>query len=460
MILLRNPLGRRTMLRGLGTTMALPFLEAMMPAAKAADIAARPKRLQIFYSPNGMMMEGYRPATPPVAGVGHAITTSGLVLPSTLEPLAPHRDQLTVISGLGHPSAAAMGDRPAGHGRSCPAFLTGTHVRQTEGTDIRCAISVDQVYANHLGDTTQLSSLELGIDQSSLLGSCDIGYSCAYTNGISWRNPTVPLPVTANPRDVFERLFGDGDALDTKSRLAQLRRQSSILDFVMDDTARLSGHLGTADRHKLDEYLDATRDIERRIQRTMASGGDAAGGAQASVIDRPAGIPDSFDEHVRMMIDLQVLAMQADITRVGSFMIGRELSNRTYPEIGVPDSHHMLSHHGHNPDKIAKLERINRHHMTYFAYYLQRMKDVKDGEGSLLDRTLVLRGSAFGDPNEHDHMDLPVIVAGGLTSGNRHLVVEPKTTASNLLLAALQLLDMPARSFGDSTGPLTALAGG
>ena len=446
MIVPSKHLARRTMLRGLGTVMALPFLEAMMPTAKAADLAARPKRLQIFYSPNGMMMSDFRPATQ-----GAQVT-----LPPTLEPLAPHRDYVTVITGLGYPSAAAMGDRPAGHGRSCPAFLTGTHVKQTEGTDIRCAISVDQVFANHVGDATQLSSLELGIDQASLLGSCDIGYSCAYTNGISWRSPTVPLPVTANPRDVFERLFGDGDALDRNSRVTQLRRQSSILDFVKDDAARLSGGLGAADRHKLDEYLEATRDIERRIQKAMTSGD----GPQAANLERPAGIPDSFDAHVRMMIDLQVLAMQADITRVGSFMIGRELSNRTYPEIGVPDSHHMLSHHGHDPAKIEKLTRINRHHMEYFAYYLQRMRDVKDGEGSLLDRTLVIRGSAFGDPNEHDHMDLPIIVAGGLVKGDRHLAVAKNTTASNLLLTALHLLDVPATSFGDSVGPLTALADG
>ena len=444
MIVLRKPLARRTMLRGLGTMMALPFLEAMMPAASAADIAARPKRLQIFYSPNGMMMENFRPTS----------QGPGLVLPTTLEPLASHRQYVSVVSGLGHPSAAAMGDRPAGHGRSCPAFLTGTHVKQTEGTDIRCAISVDQVFANHLGEATQLSSLELGIDQASLLGSCDIGYSCAYTNGISWRSPTVPLPVTANPRDVFERLFGDGDTLDAKDRVAQLRRQSSILDFVMEDTARLSGQLGVEDRHKLDEYLEATRDVEKRIQKAMTSGGSA----QAAALERPAGIPNSFDEHVRLMIDLQVLAMQADITRVGSFMIGHELSNRTYPEIGVPDSHHMLSHHGHNPEKIVKLARINRHHMEYFAYYLQRMRDVQDGEGSLLDRTLVLRGSAFGDPNEHDHMDLPIIVAGGLVKGDRHIVVEKNTTASNLLLASLHVLGVQANAFGDSTGSLKELA--
>ncbi len=407
MRLMRQPLARRTMLRGLGTMIALPFLEAMAPSAKAAEAAARPKRLQVFYSPNGMMMETFRPPS----------TGPGLVLPSTLEPLAPHRKDITVISGLGHPSADAMGDRPAGHGRSCPAFLTGTHVKQTEGADIRCGISMDQVFANHLGDATPLSSLELGIDQASLLGSCDINYSCAYTNGISWRSPTVPLPVTANPADVFERLFGDGAVLDEASRLAQARQQSSILDFARDDASRLSGRLGAA-------------------------------------------VPDSFDAHVRLMIDLQVLAMQADITRVGSFMIGRELSNRTYPEIGVPDSHHMLSHHGHIPEKIAKLSRINRRHMDYFAYYLQRMKDVKDGEGSLLDRTLVIRGSAFGDPNEHDHMDLPIVVAGGLVKGDRHLAVEKHTTMSNLLLSGLHLLDVPAKSFGDSTGPLKELADG
>lgn len=246
MILRRQPLARRTVLRGIGTAMALPFMEAMAPSAKAADAAARPRRLSVFYTPNGMMMDQFRP------GPGA----------TTLEPLNAFKDRMTVITGLGHPQAAPMGDLNAGHGRSCPAFLTGTHVRQTEGTDIRCAISVDQVYARHLGDATQLSSLETGIDQPSLLGSCDIGYSCAYTNGISWMSPTVPLPVAANPRDVFERLFGDGDALDAQSRMAQMRRQTSILDFVREDAQRLTGELGMEDRRKLDEYLTATRDIE------------------------------------------------------------------------------------------------------------------------------------------------------------------------------------------------------
>jgi hypothetical protein len=254
----------------------------------------RPRRLSVFYTPNGMMMDQFRP------GPGA----------TTLEPLNAFKDRMTVITGLGHPQAAPMGDLNAGHGRSCPAFLTGTHVRQTEGTDIRCAISVDQVYARHLGDATQLSSLETGIDQPSLLGSCDIGYSCAYTNGISWMSPTVPLPVAANPRDVFERLFGDGDALDAQSRMAQMRRQTSILDFVREDAQRLTGQLGMEDRRKLDEYLTATRDIEKRIQRAASTPL-----ADAGSMERPAGIPDSFDAHVKLMVDLQVLAFQADITR-------------------------------------------------------------------------------------------------------------------------------------------------
>ncbi|HEY6868879.1 MAG TPA: DUF1552 domain-containing protein, partial [Novosphingobium sp.] len=261
MRVIRPALSRRTVLRGLGTALSLPLLEAMVPAAGAADLARRPRRLLVFYTPNGMTMGEYRPTT----------TGRGFALPPTLAPLAPHRDDLLVVSGLGHPQAAAMGDRPAGHGRSCPAFLTGAHARQTEGPDIRCGVSMDQVFAAHLGDATPIPSLELGIDQASLLGSCDINYSCAYTNGISWLTPTVPLPVAANPRDVFERMFGDGEVADEAGRLAQLRRQGSILDFVRDDAARLADRLGSADRHKLDEYLDATRAIEKRIQRAITT---------------------------------------------------------------------------------------------------------------------------------------------------------------------------------------------
>ncbi|WCT77614.1 DUF1552 domain-containing protein [Novosphingobium humi] len=442
MMIPRPILSRRTLLRGAGAAMALPFLEAMAPSAKAADRVARPRRLFVFYTPNGMMMDQFRPAA---TGMDYA-------LPPTLTPLEKFKSRMSVITGLGHPQAAAMGDLSAGHGRSCPAFLTGTHVRQTEGTDIRCAISMDQAYARHLGDATALPSIEAGIDQPSLLGSCDIGYSCAYTNGLSWMSPTVPLPVAANPAEIFERMFGDGDAIDPAAQAARLRRQASLLDFVREDAARLNRQLGVEDRRKLDEYLTATRDIERRIQRAANTPMAQAG------IERPAGIPDSFDEHVRLMLDLQVLAMQADITRVATFMAGREISNRTYPEIGVPDSHHMLSHHGQMAEKKAKLAQINRYHMTYFAYLLEKMAAVRDGEASLLDTSFVLRGSAFGDSNEHDFMDLPIVVAGGLVRHVGHARVEKGTTMSNLLLTGLQAVGMPIEKFGDSTGALKELA--
>jgi hypothetical protein len=436
-------MNRRTVLRGLGTAVALPLMEAMVPAARAAKPAARPKRLQIFYTPNGMIMQSFTPQT---AGRDYALSP-------TLAPLEAFRNDFTVISGLAHYQASALGDGPGGHGRSCGAYLTGAHPKRTEGSDLQCGVSMDQVVARHFGEATQLASLELGIDPPSLLGSCDVGYSCTYTNTLSWRSPTVALPVTVNPRDVFERLFGDGDALDDASRLAQLKRKTSILDFVRQDAARLSGRLGTNDRRKMAEYLEAIRDVERRIQKASEHRVDV----DASELARPAGIPDSFTDHVRMMIDLQVLAMQADLTRVCSFMLGRELSNRTYPEVGVPDSHHMLSHHGSDPEKIGKLARINRFHMQQFAYYLERMKATKDGEGTLLDSTLVLAGSSLGEPNDHDHMNLPAIVAGGGLQGNRHIVVPKHTPLCNLMLAMIHELGIPLERMGDSTEPLKAL---
>jgi Protein of unknown function (DUF1552) len=313
---------------------------------------------------------------------------------------------------------------------------------------------MDQIVAKHFAEATQLASLELGIEPPSLLGSCDVGYSCTYTNTLSWRSPTVALPVTVNPGEVFERLFGDGDVLDEKSRQAQLKRKASILDFVFEDASRVSGQLGSNDRRKLDEYLDAIRDVERRIHKASEQSV-----LVSSDLARPAGIPDSFAEHVRVMIDLQVLAMQADLTRVSSFMLGREISNRTYPEVGVPDAHHMLSHHGGDPDKVEKLKRINQLHMQHFAYYLERMSTTKDGEGTLLDSTLVLEGASLGEPNEHDNMNLPIIVAGGGLPGNRHLVVDKHTPMANLMLSMINAMGIPEDKFGDSTGPLHALTG-
>jgi len=444
MILTRKLLDRRTVLRGMGTAMALPLMEAMLPNARAAEPAARPKRLQIFYTPNGMIMKSY---VPEKAGRDYAMTP-------TLAPLEPYRDHFTVISGLAHYQASALGDGPGSHGRSCASYLTGAHARRTEGSDLQCGVSMDQIVAKHFSEATQLASLELGIDPPSLMGSCDVGYSCTYTNTLSWRSPTVALPVTVNPRDVFERLFGDGDALDEKSRQAELKRRTSILDFVREDAARLSVRLGANDRRKMDEYLEAIRDIERRIQKANRSGV----AMDTSELARPAGIPESFRDHVRMMVDMQVLAMQADLTRVCSFMVGRELSNRTYPDIGVPDSHHMLSHHGGDPEKIAKLALINRLHMEQFAYYLERMTATKDGEGSLLDSTLVLAGASLGEPNEHDNMNLPAIVAGGGLPGNRHIVVPKHTPMCNLMVSMMQHLGLSVDKFGDSTGALSEIA--
>jgi len=442
-MMMRKPLDRRTVLRGLGTALALPLMEAMIPGARAAEPAARPKRLQVFYTPNGMIMQSF---TPEKAGRDYALSP-------TLAPLEPFRDRFTVVTGLAHYQASALGDGPGSHGRSCGAFLTGAHPRRTEGSDLHCGISMDQVVAKRFANDTQLASLELGIDPPSLLGSCDVGYSCTYTNTLSWRSPTAALPVTVNPRDVFERLFGDGDATDEKSRQAQLRRRASLLDFVRDDAAKLSARLGATDRRKMDEYLESIRDVERRIAR--ASSG--TGNVDATDLARPAGIPDAFADHVRMMVDLQVLAMQADLTRVCSFMIGRELSNRTYPEVGVPDAHHMLSHHGGDSQKIEKLARINRLHMQHFAYYLERMQATKDGEGSLLDSTLILAGSSFGEPNEHDNMNLPILVAGGGVPGNRHLVVPKHTPMCNLMLAMIHAFGIEHSQIGDSTGALSEL---
>jgi len=445
MMITRKPIGRRTLLRGMGTTMALPFLEAMMPnASRAAEQAlASRKRLQVIYTPNGMMMENWTPAS----------TAQNFELSPILKPLEPYRNKLTVFTGLSHVQAEALGDGAGDHGRCCGGYLTGTHVKKTEGADITAGISMDQLVAKQFGDQTQIPSMEVGLEPPSLVGSCDSGYSCAYTNTLSWASPSTPLPVTINPREVFERLFGDGDSLDAKSRLAQLRRQASILDFVSQDAKRLSRNMSANDKKKLDEYLTSVRDIEKRIQKVEHGGTETAA---LPAYARPSGVPDSFEDYSHMMIDLQVLAMQADITRVSSFMIGREVSGRSYPEIGVPDAHHPLSHHGNDPEKIAKLTKINTLHMEQVAYYLKRMSETKEGNGNLLDSTLVLAGASLADSNNHDHRDLPVLVAGGLIKGNRHVEAAKDTPMANLMLSMMDALGVQVDSLGDSSGRLTS----
>lgn len=446
MMITRKPMGRRTMLRGMGTAMALPLLEAMSSGAKAAEeAAAARKRLQVIYTPNGMMMQNWTPTS----------SEAGFAYSPILKPLEPYRSKITVFTGLSHVQAEALGDGAGDHGRCCGGYLTGTHVKKTEGADITAGVSMDQVVAKQFGDKTQIPSIEVGLEPPSLVGSCDSGYSCAYTNTLSWSDASTPLPVTINPREVFERLFGDGDSLDAKSRLAQLRRQASILDFVAQDAKRLSTRMSATDKHKLDEYLTSVRDIEKRIQKVEQGG---AGATALPAYARPSGVPDSFEDYAHMMIDLQILAMQADITRVASFMIGREVSGRSYPEIGVPDAHHPLSHHGNDPEKIAKLTKINTLHMEQVAYYLKRMSETKEGDKSLLDSTLVLAGASLADPNRHDHRALPVMVAGGLIKGDRHVTVDKDTPMTNMMLSMMDTLGVEVHSIGDSTGRLSSFA--
>jgi hypothetical protein len=440
MIVLRRPLSRRTMLRGFGTVMALPLLEAMAPAARAAETKVM-RRFQAIYTPNGVIMPNFVPKT----------TGEGYELSEILKPLAAFRDRFTVISGVANSQPPPPGGGGGGHGSACGLWLTGVYPKPTQGFDISCGVSIDQVIAQQIGKDSPIGSLELGIEPPSLTGTCDQGFSCAYTNTVSWRTPTSPLPTTVNPRELFERLFGDGDTFDSEARAAQIRHQGSLLDFVMEDFGRLSGKVGVADKRKIDEYLDAVRDVERRVQVASEQTGPVPD------VSRPAGIPASFMDHAKLMIDLQVIAMQADLTRVGTLMFGREASYRTYPEIGVDDAHHYLSHHGNEPAKLAGTTKINVMHMEMFAYYLQRMAETKEGERSLLDNTLVLQGASMGDPNSHDRQNFSFVTVN-LAKGGRHIAVPKGTPASNLLVSALHTMGVEKDQFGASTGPLKELA--
>ena len=440
----RTAMNRRTLLRGAGVAMGLPLLEAMLPAAAAAAEQAMSKtRLQVFYFPNGMVMQEFVPKD----------TGPGYSLSPILQPLAPYRERFTVVTGLAQQQATAMGDGPGDHGRSCGTYLTAIHPKKSEGYDIRAGVSMDQMVARELGKETSLASLELGVDPPSSLGSCDNGYSCSYTNTLSWRSPTTPLPVAHNPRDVFERLFGDGDSLDQASRLAILRRRSSLLDFVMEDAGRMSRNVGANDKKKLDEYLEAIRDVEQRIQIAEKSSRELS----LPSFERPTGVPDAFEDHVRLMVDLNVLSMQAGLTRVSTFMIGRELSQRSYPQIGVSDAHHSISHHGNEAEKLAKLAKINKLHMEMFAYHMKRMLETKEGEKSLLDNTFILAGASLGDSNTHDHLYLPTILAGGLVKGGRHIAAPKGTPLANLMVSAMNKVGVNETKIGDSTGPLKEL---
>lgn len=452
MIITKKHLPRRTFLRGLGASVALPLLDSMVPALTAQELtSALPvKRLGIIYVPNGVFMDNW---TPPEGG-------SDFSLPSTMEPLAPFQDQMLVLTGLSNKMGDAWPGEGAGdHARAAGAYLTGVHPKKTEGADLQAGLSMDQIIARQLGQHTQLTSLELSLESRENVGSCDPGYACAYANTLCWSSATTPLPMENNPRVVFERLFGGNESTDPEAWRARREEDSSILDAVGDKIAKLQGDLGHRDQLKLDEYLDSIRNAERRIQ--MA---EAQSERELPVIEQPAGVPATFQEHAKIMFDLQLLAFQADLTRVITFMVGHETSQRAYPEIGVPDAHHPLSHHGGSAEKIEKLIRVNGYHAEMFAYYLDRMKNTPDSEGSLLDNSTILYGSGMSDGNGHNHHNLPTLIVGGGTGsikGNRHLVYprEQETPITNLFLDLLEKFDIPLESFGDSTRNLNVLAG-
>ena len=441
MIISKKALPRRTLLRGIGAALALPLLDAMVPSMTAlARTPANPvRRLGFVYMPMGSDISRW---TPP--GVGSLVELS-----PTLRSLAPVVDQLTVISNLELKNAY-----PGTHATSNAAFLSAAKAKWTESTDYYLGTTVDQVAARQIGQETKLASLELSMDLLKTVGQCDNGYACVYQNNLSWSSPTTPLPAEAHPRLVFENLFGEGGNLS--DRRAALGRKASLLDWVREDISRLQRELGPGDRNKITQYLDTVREVERRIQRAEADTTDKP----LPDLDRPVGVPAAYADHARLMFDLQVLALQGDVTRVITFQLARETSTRTYPEIGVSDPHHPLTHHGNDPEKIAQVARINAFHVSLFAYFLEKLSSTPEGNGSLLDHSIYLYGSGMGNPNVHDHVNLPILVAGGgagKLKGGRHVsYAEPKPLA-NLHLTLLEKVGVRLGAFADSQGKVDEL---
>ena len=441
MIITKKALPRRTFLKGVGATLSLPLLDAMVPAATALTLTpAKPvRRLGYVFMPMGCDITRW---TPPG---GDKLDKLSPIL-SSLEPV---KQDVTIISNLELANAY-----PGSHATSNSAFLSAAKAKVTESTDYYLGTTADQIAAQHIGQSTQLPSLELAMDLLKLVGQCDNGYACVYQNNLSWSSPTTPLPAEAHPRLVFESLFGEGGT--AKERRAALRKRASLLDSVSEEITRLQRELGPADRAKLEEYLTAVREVERRIQTAESDGAKN----QLPDLDRPLGVPASYADHARLMFDLQVLALQGDVTRVTTFQLARETSNRTYPEIGVPDPHHPLSHHGNNAEKVARMAKINSFHVSLFAEFVQKLKKTTDGNGSLLDHSLYLYGSGMGNPNVHDHTNLPTIVAGGGAGkmrGGRHIQYDKPTPLANLHLSLLNKVGVPVESFADSTGTVDEL---
>jgi len=447
MILTGKHLNRRTLLRGLGVSMSLPMLDAMTPAAAKSPTTKSPTRLAFVYVPNGINMAHWTPQT---AGKDFEITR-------VLTPLKDQRHNLTLLSGLTHNGGRALGDGPGDHARAAASYLTGAHPRKTAGADIKNGISVDQIAAISAGKQSRLASLELGIEDGRQVGSCDSGYSCAYSNNISWRSETSAMPPEINPRNVFARLFGNGAAGETPEMIERRKRnRRSILDFVLDDAKSLRSDLGTGDQRKLDEYLYSIRDIEARIER--ASKGEVAGGFK---MDQPEGTPADYTEHVRLMFDLMTAAFRTNSTRVATFMMAREGSARPYREIDVPDGHHPLTHHRNNPEMMEKVAQINCFHFSLFSEWINKLATTPDGEGTLLDHSGIVYGSGISDGNKHLHHDLPVLVAGkmnGTIQPGRHIVYEKDTPMTNFYLSMLTNFGVKSETIGDSNGELKGLS--
>jgi hypothetical protein len=443
MIVTKRALPRRTFLRGAAATIALPLLDAMVPAF--ASEASQVKRLGFIYLPNGVSMN--------FTGVNYwRPKDEGKIneLSPILSPLEAYRDRVTVVSGLAQRIAEAnAADAGGDHTKACASWLTGVRAKRTEGADVQVGMSADQHAANVLGRDTVLPSLELSIDLSVLQGMCDSAYSCVYLNTLSWTSPTSPLPTENNPRLVFERLFGDGGT--NQQRAARARQDRSILDYVNADFARLSQSLSVSDRTHVDDYLTSVREVERRIQ-TVEKLGDSA---NLPALDRPRGIPEEFGEHVKLMYELQWLAFQADLTRVTTFMLGRELNFRTYPEIGITQGHHTLSHHQDRPELMERYAKLNTYETQLLAGFLDRLASTPEGNGTLLDHSLFLYGAALSNPNLHAHFELPLAVIGGpagRAGGGQHLVEPSNTPMTNLLLTMLDTANVPVEALGDSTG--------
>lgn len=455
-----EPINRRRFLRGVGTAMALPVLEGMAPLATAAQAATgaavargakaaervRPNRMVYIFVPNGMHMADWKPAT----------QGADFALPYILEPLKNVKSEFSVLTGLAQNNARALGDGGGDHARSSATFLTGVHPRKTSGADIQAGISVDQLAAHHVGKQTRFPSLEIGIERGAQAGNCDSGYSCAYSSSISWRSETTPVAKEINPRQVFERLFGNGDSEEeSESRLRRNRYRKSILDFVMEDANDLKKKMGARDGRKLDEYLDGVREIERRV-----TSAEQANAINVDMKKQPGGIPKDPGEHIRLMSDMMVLAFQADLTRVCTFMFANDGSNRPYRNIGISDGHHHISHHQGDKEKHEKIRQINRFHVTQLAYLLEKMKGIQENGHSLLDNSMIVYGAGISDGDRHNHNDLPILLAGrgaGTLKPGSHIVYPDDTPMSNLFLSMLDRMKVREDKFGDSTGKLERL---